>query len=144
MQKKLKKLLSKREINLIQDKENGSELRLKEKVQLFRKLRNKYRDLAQRQKIATRGQPEVAELSVHNDASHTTKKAEIFSDALAHFEKRLHEVQGKGESGESEAKVRQFHNSGVTPEAIHEKAAMGSDAELEADRMKKQREGDAA
>lgn len=144
MQKKLKKLLNKRELSLIQDKENGSELRLKDKINLFRKLRNKYRDLAKRQKIATRGLADASESSVQNDKSRTHKKMEIFSEVLDQFEKRLRKMQGQGEKQESEAKVRHFHSSGLTPEALHEKAAHGSDSVLESDRMKRQREGEVA
>jgi hypothetical protein len=144
MHKKQKKLLSKREIHLMEDKENGGAPRLKEKVQLFRKLRNKYRDLAKRQKIATRGQADAAASSVQNDNSRTLKKAEVFADALAYYEDRLQKVQGPGEKEDSEAKLRHFRNSGVTPEAIHEKAAQGADSEMECDRLKQQREGEVA
>jgi len=144
MQKKLKKLLNRREIHLLQDKDNNSELRLKDKIKLFRKLRNKYRDLAKRQKIATRGNPDAAESSVQNDSSRTKKKMEVFTDALTYFETQLNKVRGAGTKDESEAKPRRFHNSGVTPEAIHEQGEHGKDSELECDRMKRQREGDAA
>lgn len=144
MQKKTKRLLNKRELHLMKDKENGSELRLKEKVKLFRKLRNKYRDLAKRQKIATRGQADAERSSVRNDSSRTLKKIAVFSDALDYFDRKLHQMQGKGEKEESSAGPRHFHSQGVTPEAIHEKAAHGSDSEMECDRMKRQRKGDAA
>ncbi|RYZ95507.1 MAG: hypothetical protein EOP11_24825, partial [Proteobacteria bacterium] len=82
MKKTLKKLLSKREIDLIEDKENGSELRLKTKVQLFRKLRNKYRDLAKRQKIAGKTHPDASLALGTAPDSRTVRKAEIFADAV--------------------------------------------------------------
>ena len=126
---KRKRLLSQREKALIEDKEYHSESRLKEKILLFRKLRNKYRDIAKRQQIAARSEPSTAHGSAALGDSNTTKKAEYFDEALSHFEQRLRHLHPAEPEAKDVPSTKVFHSLGVTPEALAERAAQGRDSE---------------
>lgn len=88
MKKKIRELLTKKESELVQTGSTSnvrfhSTDRLKAYIKLTRRLRDKYRDLNQRQKIANRFLP--------NDR--TVEKAELFTQVLNRLEKRYKSIQ---------------------------------------------------
>jgi hypothetical protein len=86
-------LLTKSERELVHEsyvipKRGDSWSHLKLRVKLMRKFRDKWRDLAQRQKIERRGRgTEVEWLAFPAERSH--EKAKIFEAALRRYEERL-------------------------------------------------------
>lgn len=92
-----------------------SATRLRGKVKRARTLRDKYRDLLQRQKVATQertgskmGKSGFANLR-------TAEKAEVFADILERFEKRLTKVEGDGKRSAKTAARGQAAKSAARP-----------------------------
>lgn len=91
--KDIKSLLSKRELALVQeDQRFESPRRIKEKVKLLRELRDKYRDLARRQKIGLRGKAMMGPLEEGTENRRTIEKADFFAEALELYRERLQEI----------------------------------------------------
>jgi hypothetical protein len=83
MKAKIKSLLTKKELELVQSGSVAnvkfhSPVRLKKYISLARKLRDKYRDLTQRQKNANR----------QSENDRTLEKAKIFGTILQRFKNR--------------------------------------------------------
>lgn len=91
-----------------------SAARLRGKVKRARTLRDKYRDLLKRQKIATRERTgsKVGKSGVAN--VRTAQKADVFAEVLERFEKRLAQVEGngKGKAGPASATERKRVTAG--------------------------------
>jgi len=86
MKTKVKSLMTKKELEVVQSGSIAnvkfhSPDRLKKYITLTRKLRDKYRDLTQRQKVSKRG----------SENSRTIEKAKIFGTILDRYEKRYKE-----------------------------------------------------
>ena len=86
MKEKIKSLMTKKELELVQSGSVAnvkfhSPERLKKYINLTRKLRDKYRDLTQRQKAAHR----------QSNDYRTIEKAKIFDTILNRYEKRYQE-----------------------------------------------------
>lgn len=97
-------LLTKTERELVNESfdpptRGDSWLALKLRIKLMRKFRDKWRDLAQRQKLALRGKlPE--DVLVNGGNSRSIQKSEIFAEALHRFEDRLSELHDAGMESE--------------------------------------------
>ncbi len=88
MKKKIESLMTKKEQKIVQDSslrklKAHSVDRLKQFIKLTRKLRDKYRDLTRRQKLANRGSQNLR----------TTQKAKLFKQALDRYEKRYEGIR---------------------------------------------------
>jgi hypothetical protein len=112
MSNKIKLLLTKRELELVQQSssnniKNHSSYRLKQYTKLARKLRDKYRDLTQRQKVAKR----------NTESFRTIQKAKVFDQALSAFEKQSKKVNLKTALSETQMKLdhdQHYDIDGVT------------------------------
>ena len=139
--KDIKPLLNKRERALVGESDRYSSTgRLREKVKLFRKLRDKYRDLARRQAIEQRGKSTQSFDEAGGKNSRTKEKAEYFARRLDGFRNRLREAElpfRSKRSAEDEVPSReddensshpvQFFNPGVSAEAIKQSVALGAE-----------------
>lgn len=67
--------------------------RLKSKIDRSRKLRDKYRDLAKRQRLEARGKKAPSGTRAAQGNQRTVRKAELFAEVLERFEKRLEVVE---------------------------------------------------
>jgi len=65
------------------------EARLKQKVSLTRKMRDKFRDLAKRQRLEVRGKSSPRGVKAATDNIMTSKKAQLFDEALKRYETGL-------------------------------------------------------
>jgi len=88
MKNKIKSLMTKKELELVQSGSSAnvkfhSADRLKTYINLTRKLRDKYRDLTQRQNVPGK----------HNQNHRTVEKAKIFAALLGKYEKRYQEQE---------------------------------------------------
>jgi hypothetical protein len=86
MERKIKSLMTKKELELVQSGSVAnvkfhSADRLKKYISLTRDLRDKYRDLARRQKVAQK----------HSQNERTMEKAQIFETVLDRYEKHYQE-----------------------------------------------------
>lgn len=138
--KDIKPLLNKRERALVGESDRYSSTgRLREKVKLFRKLRDKYRDLARRQKIDQRGKV-TSTFDGGEKGTRTQEKAEYFARRLDGFRKRVREAElpfiakrsaedevPSTEKDENSSSLAHFHNPGLSPEAIQETAELGTE-----------------
>lgn len=143
--KDIKPLLNKRERALVGESDRYSSAgRLKEKVKLFRKLRDKYRDLARRQAIEQRGNHSHGFDEAGGKKSRTKEKAEYFARRLDGFRNRLREAElpflskrsaedevPSKEVDENSSRPIQFFNPGVSAEAIKQSVELGSEARPE-------------
>jgi hypothetical protein len=78
------------------DLKGVSETRLRGKVDRARKLRDKYRDLAKRQRLEARGKKPPARTRPAAGHARTDEKARLFAEVLERFEKRLAKVATAG------------------------------------------------
>jgi hypothetical protein len=70
-----------------------SKAQVQSKIERARNLRAKYRDLFQRQQLATRARP-GAKLGAHKKANERTEqKTKLFAEVLARFEARLNQME---------------------------------------------------
>ena len=88
MKRNIKALMTARELKIVEasslrEVRNHSAGRLKQLVKLTRKLRDKYRDLTRRQKLAQRDSQNLR----------TTEKAKLFAQTLSKYEKRYQKVR---------------------------------------------------
>jgi hypothetical protein len=98
MSNKIKLLLTKKEFELAQGSSpetirTHTPHRLKQYVKLVRKLRDKYRDLTQRQRAALKKSPR------NSQSLRTIEKSRIFSKVLAAFEQQSKKVELKSKAG---------------------------------------------
>ena len=96
MSNKIKLLLTKKELELAQGSSakvlrTHSPHRLKQYIKLVRKLRDKYRDLTQRQRS------ELKKAQRNSQSQRTLEKARIFSKVLAAFEQQSKSIQNKSD-----------------------------------------------
>lgn len=103
-------LLSRKERELVEDsfRPNGvhqSWTILKRRVQLLRRLRDKYRDLVQRQKLDLRGREPLEHSSVAEGSSRTAQKVDIFSDTLRRYEDRLEAMRDDAAAGPADRRT---------------------------------------
>jgi hypothetical protein len=81
-----------------------SPARLRQKVQRARKLRDKYRDLAKRQRLEMRGKREASSRRPAQGHENTDRKAELFQEVLDRFETQLSRTgDGDGPAGAGRA-----------------------------------------
>lgn len=80
-----------------------SAARLAGKVKRSRTLRDKYRDLLQRQKLETRGRTGTKTGTSGSANERTEKKVEVFEDILQRFSERLEKVRASAEKAEARA-----------------------------------------
>jgi hypothetical protein len=78
--------------------------RLRQKVGRARKLRDKYRDLARRQRSESRGKSEPRRSRPAAGHDNTTRKAELFAEVLDRFEAQLERSSGQSATIGSGAK----------------------------------------
>lgn len=78
-----------------------SAARLRSKVTRTRSLRDKYRDLYQRQTVATREGPAARRSPVGADNARTQQKADLFTEVLARYEARLQRVEDDAKKAET-------------------------------------------
>jgi hypothetical protein len=84
-----------------------SPARLRQKVQRARKLRDKYRDLAKRQRLEMRGKREASSRRPAQGHENTDRKAELFQEVLDRFETQLSRTgdgDGQPDAGKAGAK----------------------------------------
>ena len=119
---KANRLLTQPEMGLFGDSRNPvlrglSEKALVSRVDRTRKLRDKSRDLFQRQKLKTRDRTgsKTGTFGVANQR--TSDKGEILDDILQRFESRLKEVQSGGESDAATAKKKPARKPASTSSA---------------------------
>jgi hypothetical protein len=77
--------------------------RLRQKVERARRLRDKYRDLAKRQRLEARGKRDAQRSRPARGNENTTRKAELFQEVLDRFEAQLARTGGPKEGGAKRA-----------------------------------------
>ena len=87
--------------------------RLKQKITRTRKLRNKYRDLARRQRGEARGKRRARSARASQGNANTMVKQRMFADALERFEARLAQLHAKpAKRTKSKAAAKRAHSAG--------------------------------
>jgi hypothetical protein len=106
-----RKLCTGRELELVEASRTSAmkeitPARLRQKVQRARALRDKYRDLAKRQRLQARGKARPSGRRAAQGNENTVRKAQLFDEVLGRFEARLEKVQAAGTGGASRSSKR--------------------------------------
>jgi hypothetical protein len=114
-----RRLCSQRELELVDasSPRNIRELspaRLKQKVTRARALRDKYRDLAKRQRLEARGKKRPQSRRPAQGNENTVRKAELFDEVLERFQSRVETVGDDGAGKQRTAKKRAAEQSTAT------------------------------
>src|SRR3970040_2694173 len=104
------RLLSESEMTLFSESRNPalrsfSARELIRRIERARKLRDKSRDLLQRQRLGSRKRTGSKRGATGGANERTARKGEVFEDILQRFESRLQEVQGSDEAASGRAKA---------------------------------------